>query len=303
MKVIVNRSQYKKILKETRGYSKTVENWADYVTDELLPTIMKQDVGEDVYTLKKLSLKLKGKDFYEDVPIDSVIMTVIIDDIDDDFADVSMGYNPFYTQIIENDDDTYNILDVEFDVIMKLPKNRDEIDYGTLHYYFSSFLSHEFMHVYEWVNRNLETPKEIKGCEEVYKNGDINGDAVDRISYMLYISQSFEINAFTQQAGSMISKAEPKDYNDFIDILKGLPMYTFSETMVNFKSDEYLKEITNLTDDRKSELYKIIMCFYYKEGRLPKIKSIDRFLIDIQRKFNILGESFKRKLLRLITVI
>ena len=56
MKVIVNRSQYKKILKETRGYSKTVENWANYVTDELLPTIMKQDVEEDVYTLKKLSL-------------------------------------------------------------------------------------------------------------------------------------------------------------------------------------------------------------------------------------------------------
>jgi hypothetical protein len=77
----------------------------------------------------------------------------------------------------------------------------------------------------------------------------------------------------------------------------------FAETMIKFKSDEYLKEIINLTDDRKSELYKIIMCFYYKEGKLPKIKSIDRFLIDLERKFNILGESFKRKLLRLITVI
>jgi hypothetical protein len=303
MKVIVNRNQYNKVLKETRGYSKSVENWGDYVTDELLPLIIKQDVEEDVYTLKKLSLKLKNKNFYEDIPIDSIIMTVIINDVEGDSADIKIGYNPYYTQIIENDDNSYNILDVEFDVIMNLPIERGDIEYDTLHYYFSSFLSHEFMHVYEWVNRNLETPKEIKGCEEVYKNGDINGDAVDRIGHLLYVIQSFELNAFVQQAATMISKLGPKNYDEFLVFLKDLPIYLFSETMLNFDSKKYLSEINDLTNDRKSELYKIIMCFYHKEGRTPKIKSIDRFLNDLEKKFKITGESFKRKLLRLITVI
>ena len=64
MKVIVNRNQYDKVIKESRGYSKSVEKWADYTTDELLPLILKQDVEEDVYVLKKLSIILKGKDFY-----------------------------------------------------------------------------------------------------------------------------------------------------------------------------------------------------------------------------------------------
>jgi hypothetical protein len=303
MKVIVNRKQYNKVITETRGYSKDVEDWADYVTDELLPLIIKQDVKEDVYTLKKLSLKLKNKKFYEEIPIDSIIMTVIVNDVEGDSADINIGYNPYYTQILENDDNSYNILDVEFDVIMNLPSNREGIDYGILQYYFSSFLSHEFMHVYEWLNRNLENPSSIKGCEDIYKNGDINGDAVDRIAYMLYVTQSFEINAFVQQAATMLSKIKPKNYDDFMNHLKSLPIYLFAETMINFNAKEYLNEINGLTNDKKSELYNIIMCFYYVDGKLPKIKSIDRFLLDIENKFKVIGETFKRKLLRLITVI
>ena len=59
MKVIVNRSQYEKVITESRGYSKSVEKWGDYVTDELLSLMLKQDVDEDVYLLKKLSLNCK----------------------------------------------------------------------------------------------------------------------------------------------------------------------------------------------------------------------------------------------------
>ena len=75
------------------------------------------------------------------------------------------------------------------------------------------------------------------------------------------------------------------------------------KTMVNFNSEEYLNEINELPNSKKSELYNIIMCFYYVDGSLPKIKSVDRFLLDLEKKFKIVGESFKRKLLRLITVI
>ena len=303
MKVIVNRNQYEKVISESRGYSKSVEKWGDYVTDELLPLILKQDVEEDVYLLKKLSLKLKGKDFYEEIPIDSVILTVIIKESEDDEASVDMNYNPYWTQIVENDDGSYNILDAEFDMVLTIPKERESINYQTLHYYVSSFFSHEFMHLYEWVNRGLEDPKELKGCEESYQNGHINGDAVDRIGYMLYVSLSFELNSFVQQAATMISKRNPEDRQQFMTYLKELPMYEFAETMVNYDPDIYLEEINNLPKDRLIELNKMILCYYYEVGKLPKFKPVDKFLSDINKHFTIRGEGLKRKLLRLITVV
>jgi len=302
MKVIVNRKQYDKLINEGRGYSKSVEKWADYVTDELLPKIIEQDVEEDVYLLTKLSLKLKGKDFYEELPIDSVILPVIIVDSEDDEASIDMNYSPFYTQIVENEDGTYNILDVEVEVTMVLPKDRSSIDMGTLHYYFSSHLSHEFMHLNEWVSRGLESPKEIKGCESIYTEGSIYGDAVDRIGYMLYVALSFENNAFIQQAATMISKRNPENRTQFMTYLKENPIYTFAETMLNYDPNSYLEEINNLDKDRVNHLYKIMLCYYSKDG-IPKMKSIDKFLNDLERKFKMNGEYLKRKLLRLITVV
>ena len=302
MKVIVNRKQYDNVINESRGYSKNVEKWADYVTDELLPKIIKQDVKEDVYLLTKLSLKLKGKDFYEDLPIDSIIIHVIIVESEDDDASIDMNYAPFYTQMVENEDGSYNILDAEVEVVMTIPKNREDINISTLHYYFSSHLSHEFMHLNEWVSRGLEDPKEIKGCESIYIEGSIYGDAVDRIGYMLYVSLSYENNAFIQQAATMISKRKPENKEQFMVYLKENPIYTFVETMLSYDSNIYLEEINNLDKQRLSQLYKIMMCYYSKDG-IPKVKSIDKFLTDIDRKFKMTGEYLKRKLLRLITVV
>lgn len=302
MKVIVNRKQYDELIKEGRGYSKSLENWANYVTDEFLHKIIQQDVKEDVYLLTKLSLKLNGKSFYEELPIDSIILSVIIVNSEDDGATIDMSYNPFYTQMVKNEDGTYNILDVEIEVTMSLPKDRNSINIGTLHYYFSSHLSHEFMHLNEWVSRGLESPKEIKGCENIYTEGNINGDAVDRIGYMLYVAQSFENNAFIQQAATMISKRNPENRTQFMTYLKENPIYTFVETMLNYEPNIYLEEINTLDNSRVIQLRKIMMC-YYSKGGIPKIKSIDVFLNDLDRKFKMNGEYLKRKLLRLITVV
>jgi hypothetical protein len=281
MKVIVNRKQYDKLINESRGYSKSVEKWADYVTDELLLKIIKQDVKEDVYLLTKLSLKLKGKDFYEELPIDSIIIHVIILESEDGDASIDMNYAPFYTQMVENEDGSYNILDAEVEVVMTIPKNREDINISTLHYYFSSHLSHEFMHLNEWVSRGLEDPKEIKGCESIYIEGSIYGDAVDRIGYMLYVSLSYENNAFIQQAATMISKRKPENREQFMVYLKENPIYTFVETMLSYDPNIYLEEINNLDKDRIIQLNKIMMCYYSKDG-IPKVKSIDKFLSDIE---------------------
>jgi hypothetical protein len=40
----------------------------------------------------------------------------------------------------------------------------------------------------------------------------------------------------------------------------------------------------------------------YKDG-IPKVKGIDKFLSDVDRKFKMTGEYLKRKLLGLITVV
>ncbi len=303
MKIIVNRKQYDKLIKESRGYSKTVENWADYVTDQLLTSIIEQDVKEDVYLLTKLSLKLKGKDFYEELPIDSIILTVIIEDGDKDDASINMNYVPFYTQIVENEDGTYVIYDAEVEIVMVLPKDRSIIDMDILHYYFSSFLSHEFMHLNEWVNRGLESPKELKSCMSEYIKGNINGDAVDRIGYMLYVTLSFENNAFIQQAATMIIKKKPENKEQFMIYLKENPIYQFAKKMLEYNSNDYLDEIKNLQKDRITQLNKIMMCFYSKDGELPKVKPIEVFLKDLDRKFNMNGEYINKKLLRLITLI
>jgi hypothetical protein len=159
------------------------------------------------------------------------------------------------------------------------------------------------MHLYEWVNRGLESPKELKGCEGTYQNGNIYGDAVDRIAYMLYVSLSFELNSFVQQAATMISKRDPENRQQFMTYLKELPMYKFAQTMVEYDNNIYLEEINNLPKDRLVELNKIMLCYYYEEGKLPKFKPVDKFLSDIDKHFMVRGEGLKRKLLRLITVV
>jgi hypothetical protein len=85
--------------------------------------------------------------------------------------------------------------------------------------------------------------------------------------------------------------------------LKELPFYNFAQKMIDFNKDIYLKEIESLTKDRTSELSKIILCFYSEEDKLPKMKSFDKFLSDVDKRFKIRGEYLRKKLLRLVTII
>ena len=71
------------------------------------------------------------------------------------------------------------------------------------------------------------------------------------------------------------------------------------------KMESYQKQ---LDEQQLRTAWRILRDKYYSGayqvyGSLPKIKSVDRFLLDLEKKFKIVGESFKRKLLRLITVI
>lgn len=303
MKLIVNEKQYKNLVKESRGYSKFVDDWSKYVSDQILPLIIKQPSGEDVYVLKKLSTTLKGKEFYENFPIESIIFSVIIKESENDEVEMDMSYNPFYTQIVENEDGSVNVHDVEFEIVITLPNDRELILPEEFRYYLSSSLSHEFMHAYEWYKRDLVSPKELKSCNSIYMEGDINGDIVSKIAFLIYVSLSYEMNAFIQQANDMVKQNEPKGNREFMNVLKSTPIYKFVDEMVNFDINDAKVKIDGLTEDRISELKKIIICFYQKENKLPKVKSIDKFLSDLDRKFNIRGNALMRKLLKIVTNI
>jgi hypothetical protein len=288
------------IINESMGYSKSVEQWADYISDEFLSKILRQNstFRSHVYVLSKLSKKLNDTSFYKDLPIDNIVLNVSIDEVDDDDSSIDMEYLPYYTNIIENEDGTYRITDVKFNAVLTLPKDRESVNYDTIEYYFTSFLSHELMHLNEWVNRKLEYPKEVKDCGDVYSNGDIDGDAVDRIGYMIYVSQSYELNAFIQQAATLITKRNPKDKKEFMYYLDELPFYYIAETMIGFNKNTYMDEIKKLGKDRIDELAKMSLCFYD-----DKNKSLDKFLTDLDKRFKVRGEYLRRKLLRLVSLI
>ena len=288
------------IINESMGYSRSVEQWADYISDEFLSKILRQNstFGSHVYTLSKLSKKLNDTSFYKELPIDNIVLNVSIDEVDDDDSSIDMEYLPYYTQIKENEDGTYRITDVKFNAVLTLPKDRESVNFGTIEYYFTSFLSHELMHLNEWVNRKLEYPKEVKDCGDVYSNGDIDGDAVDRIGYMIYVSQSYELNAFIQQAATLITKRNPKDQKEFMYYLDELPFYYIAETMIGFNKNTYMDEIKKLGKDRIDELAKMSLCFYD-----DKNKSLDKFLTDLDKRFKVRGEYLRKKLLRLVSLI
>jgi hypothetical protein len=303
MKIIVNEKQYKNLVLESRGYSKFVDDWSNYICDLILPLIIKQPTGEDVYLFKRLSTTLRDKEFYENFPIESIIFSVILKERDDDEVEMDMSYNPFYTQIVENEDGSVNIHDVEFEIGISLPTERDLILVDEFRYYLSSSLTHEFMHAYEWYKRNLKSPKELKTCNTIFMEGHMDGDVVSKIAFLIYVSLSYEMNAFIQQANNMVKQNEPKGNKEFMNVLKTTPIYKFVKEMVDFDINDVKTKIDELTEDRISELKKIIICYYQKENKLPKVKSVDRFLIDLKNKFNIRGNALMRKLLKIVTNI
>lgn len=303
MKLIVNEKQYKNFINGDKEYSKFVNDWSNYICDKILSLIIKQPLSEDVYLFKKLSTLLKEKDFYKNLPIESIIFSVIINEKDSDELDMEINFNPFYTKIVENEDGSVNLHDVEFEMDITLPKERDLILMDKLKYYLSSTISHELKDVYEWFNKNKKTPKELDYCETIFNSGDINGDIVSKIAFLIYVSSSYEMNSFIEQSNKIVKEKNPKGNKEFMSVLKTTPIYGFLNQMIDFDINDSKLKIEQLSEDRISELKKLIICFYQRENKLPKLKSTDKFLYDLKNKFNIRGNALMRKLLKIVTNI
>ena len=144
----------------------------------------------------------------------------------------------------------------------------------------------------------------------MYSEGDINGNIVDRIAYLIYTQQSFEINAFIHQAAKMLQMRDIKNYDEFMDELEGLFVWDFVEGMLNFNVEESQKEIDELSEEEKERFNNIKLCFYATQnGESLEVNekslrySNGRFLKDLKQRFQVRGLGMKKKLYRLISDI
>lgn len=309
MKLIVNESQYSKLLVEQRGFSKVADDWAHIIVSEVMRYLFRIE-GEDTLLMNKLSLKFGDKDFFKKLPIKNVIINVSANVIEGTEGGADASYSPKHSHI-ETDDVTSNgevIEDVEFNLDIDIPESVDlEHDYAPIHDYLLQMFTHELLHVYEWYNRGLKDPAEKKDCMFMFSEGNINGNIVDRIAYLIYTQQSFEINAFIHQAAKMLQMRDIKNYDEFMEELQSLFIWDFVEGMLNFNTEESLEEINGLSEEEKERFNNIKLCFYATQnGESLEVNeksltySNDRFLKDLKKRFQIRGLGMKKKLYKLI---
>jgi hypothetical protein len=141
----------------------------------------------------------------------------------------------------------------------------------------------------------------------MFSEGDINGNIVDRIAYLIYTQQSFEINAFIHQAAKILQMRDIKNYDEFMEELQSLFVWDFVEGMLNFNAEEAQKEISELSEEEKERFNNIKLCFYATQnGESLEVNeksltySNDRFLKDLKKRFQIRGLGMKKKLYKLI---
>jgi hypothetical protein len=312
MKVIVNESQYEKLLVEQRGFSRVADDWAHIIVSEVMRYLFRIE-GEDTLLMSGLPTKYGTKDFFKKLPIKNVIINVSANVIEGTEGGADASYSPSYSHI-ETDEMTSGgevIEDVEFNLDIDIPESVDlEHDYAPIHDYLIQMFTHELLHVYEWYNRGLKDPAERKDCMWMYSEGDINGNIVDRIAYLIYTQQSFEINAFIHQAAKMLQMRDIKNYDEFMEELQSLFVWDFVEGMLNFNVEEAQKEINELGEDEKERFNNIKLCFYATQngGALEVDEKVlkysdERFLKDLRQRFQVRGLGMKKKLYKLISDI
>ena len=312
MKLIVNESQYSKLLVEQRGFSKVADDWAHIVVAEVMRYLFKID-GSDILLMNNLQLKFGDKEFFKWLPINNVIINVNANVIEGSEGGADASYSPKHSHI-ETDDVTSNgevIEDVEFNLDIDIPESVDlEHDYAPIHDYLIQMFTHELLHVYEWYNRGLKDPAEKKDCMFMFSEGNMNGNIVDRVAYLIYTQQSFEVNAFIHQASKMLKMRDIKSYDEFMDELESLFIWDFVEGMINFSVKESLSEIESLSEEEKERLTNIKVCYYSSQkGERLEINnkslnySNERFLKDLKQRFQVRGVAMKKKLYKLITDI
>ena len=300
MKVIVNDSQFKKYINETRGHVNATDEWSKIIVDSILKELF-DITDKNTIFLKDLKNIYGDKEFFITLPLNSINIDVVVNKIEGDEGSADASFKPSSIKI--GDDNL--VEDVTLTLNIDLPDEISNTDDNLKNYLYSMF-SHELLHVYEWFKRKLKDPKENRECNEVFMSGDIHGNIIDRIAFLLYAQLSYEMNAFVNQVSSILKKRDIKTYKEFMTELKDMFVWDFVEGMEEFDYNKALKEIEDIPEDEFEKLYSIIGCYYSVKGKEElrrKHITLEIFLRDIEKTFKIRGQVLKRKLLKIASDI
>lgn len=82
MKLIVNNNQYKRLINKTHKENTYINEWGVYIKDMVIKRLENKNINENIISLNNLSLKLNGKKFLSDLPIDSLIISIFNENVD-----------------------------------------------------------------------------------------------------------------------------------------------------------------------------------------------------------------------------
>jgi len=153
MRIVVNESQYNKLLLEEHLFYNSVKKWANYITDLVFPHILSLEIDEDVFTYKNLSKKLKGRNFFKKLPIDSIIVNIMKTINTDNNTSINIFYNPYWTTIVSDNKNNDYIIDAEFDIEVSLPEDMELDEMVNINKKISYLLVEELMNLYSWWNK------------------------------------------------------------------------------------------------------------------------------------------------------
>ena len=154
MRVIVNESQYKKILIEEQRVKESAKEWASYLSSIILTHLLKLEVPEDVYTHTNLKNKLKSSSFFKSLPIESLIFNIIKNKNVHNEIKIDINYNPYWTHIIQNNKGEKYIKDLELDIVGYLPSSLSPSQYPQLQKDIFNKLIGEFIKIDHWFEEN-----------------------------------------------------------------------------------------------------------------------------------------------------
>lgn len=76
MRVIVNNKQYKRLIEQQNKENSFVNGWGLYIKDTILKRLENKTLNENVISLNKLNMKLGNKKFFNELPIDNIILNI-----------------------------------------------------------------------------------------------------------------------------------------------------------------------------------------------------------------------------------
>ena len=164
MIVIVNESQYNKILKEEQDIYNFIKKLSVYTADVMVPRILYLEEGfsEDVFTEKNLLNKLREEKINSLLPIESIIIN-IFKNTNRELVEMDIKYNPYWSTIVESRKGNECIIDAEFDVEVSLPSHIDDVVIENIYTMMVEKLTESLLTTQKWFkkNRNNTTIKEI----------------------------------------------------------------------------------------------------------------------------------------------